>query len=111
VCEIKDAIGVNLYNVSRHLKELKQAGFVQGTKTGRWVYHALDRDPSPMHAAILNAILLLTDDLLALDAGRLRVRLRLRKEKRCVVGPAETLRQAQRKTSRKKGTSRDRRNL
>ncbi len=111
VCEIKDALGVNLYNVSRHLKELKEAGFVQGTKTGRWVYHALDPDLSRMHSAILNAIRVLNDDLLSLDETGLHERLRLRKEKRCVIGPAETLRQAQQKLPKKKGASHVRRDI
>jgi len=111
VCEFKDALEETLYNVSRHLKELKQAGFIRGTKSGRWVYHALDPELSPMHAAMLNAVQLLTDARLAQDAGRLKKRLRLRQEQRCVIGPAESLRQAQQKMLRKKGKTHVRRDI
>ncbi len=44
LCEFADSLEEPEYNVSRHLKILRQAGLLNSKKEGRWVYHSLIRD-------------------------------------------------------------------
>ena len=37
-CEITDSLGESQYNISRHLKVLKNAALIKDRKEGRWVY-------------------------------------------------------------------------
>ena len=41
VCEIVDSLEVNQYNVSKHLKLLKNAGLINESKDGRYKYFSL----------------------------------------------------------------------
>jgi len=38
-CDLVDPIGVSQPTVSHHLKVLREAGFVESEKRGRWVYY------------------------------------------------------------------------
>ena len=41
LCELVDSLLEPQYKLSRHLKILKQSGFLTTQKDGRWVYHRL----------------------------------------------------------------------
>lgn len=41
LCELVDSLLEPKYKLSRHLKILRQAGFLSTRKEGRWVYHRL----------------------------------------------------------------------
>lgn len=41
LCELTDSLLEPQYNLSRHLKVLRQAGLLTASKEGRWVYHGL----------------------------------------------------------------------
>ena len=41
ICEILEAIKIPQYNVSKHMKELKNAGLAKERKEGRFVYYSL----------------------------------------------------------------------
>ncbi len=41
LCELVDSLDEPQYNLSKHLKILRQAGILTATKEGRWVYHGL----------------------------------------------------------------------
>lgn len=86
VCEIMDSLGESQYNVSRHLKILKNAGLVKENKEGRWVYHSLKEPEGEFEELIWKAISHLSDGELHSYSERLKMRLALRKEGRCVVG-------------------------
>jgi len=45
LCELVDALLEPQYNLSRHLKVLRQTGFLTSQKEGRWVYHRLTTEP------------------------------------------------------------------
>ncbi len=45
LCELVDALLEPQYNLSRHLKVLRQTGFLSSQKEGRWVYHRLTSEP------------------------------------------------------------------
>lgn len=86
VCELSDALRERVYNVSRHLKALDDAGLLRSARAGRWIYYSFS-PPAPLGRA-LTAILSRLDDLdgiLAADRARLAARLSLREGGRCVV--------------------------
>jgi len=41
LCELVDALLEPQYNLSRHLKVLRQTGFLSSQKEGRWIFHRL----------------------------------------------------------------------
>ena len=45
VCEIKEALGLAVSTVSKHLSQLKDAKLVDSEKRGKWVYYRLPAAP------------------------------------------------------------------
>jgi len=86
VCEIMDALAISQYNVSRHLKVLKNAGLIREKKDGRWVYYSLIKPENRFHELILQAIVSLPKELFIQDEKRLKERISLRENGKCVVG-------------------------
>jgi ArsR family transcriptional regulator len=86
VCEIMDALEISHSNVSRHLKILKIAGFVKEKKEGRWVHFSLADPESPFHRNLLQAVRNMPADNFADDIERLKLRLSLREDGKCVDG-------------------------
>ena len=86
VCEIMDSLNESHYNISRHLKILKYAGLISEKKEGRWVYYSLKDPISPFQASVLEAVFGLSEERFTLESERLKKRLALRKNGRCVVG-------------------------
>lgn len=87
LCELVDSLQETSYNVSRHLKVLRQAGLLEAKKDGRWVYHRL-HVAGPHLTHLLNAVRAMPDSnrLYAIDLERFRKRLCLREDGRCRVG-------------------------
>jgi len=46
LCELVDSLLKPSYKLSRHLKNLRQAGLLRSQKEGRWVYHRMLEEPS-----------------------------------------------------------------
>ncbi len=44
VCELQDSFGMIQSRLSRHLKILKDAGFLESKRVGRWTYYALKQE-------------------------------------------------------------------
>jgi ArsR family transcriptional regulator, arsenate/arsenite/antimonite-responsive transcriptional repressor len=44
VCDLTDPLGLSQPTVSHHMKVLRESGFIQSERRGRWVYHRLVRD-------------------------------------------------------------------
>jgi ArsR family transcriptional regulator len=86
VCEIMDALEVSHCNISRHLKILKTAGFVKEKKEGRWVHFFLADPGSPFQKNLLEAVWNMPAENFANDIERLKLRLSLREDGKCVDG-------------------------
>jgi ArsR family transcriptional regulator len=87
ICEIMDTLKLAQYNVSRHVKELKNAGLVQERKEGRFVFYGLIRAHATFNKHLLKALeVIVGSPVIDDDAVRLHKRLSLRKNNRCVVG-------------------------
>ena len=88
VCELVDAVALPQYAVSRHMRALAQAGFVQDRKAGRWVYYRIAPDLRPYQRTLLRVLTELREEHPAFreDEGRAAGRLRLRRNGVCCVG-------------------------
>jgi ArsR family transcriptional regulator len=54
VCELRGALGIAQSTVSKHLKILEEAGFVDYRKDGLWVnYHLTDGKGSPYASSLM----------------------------------------------------------
>lgn len=86
VCELTDAIDESHCNISRHLKILKTAKLVRESREGKWVYFGLTTPRDPFHEALLHAVSSIRDEYFFNDLRRLKLRLSLRENEKCVEG-------------------------
>lgn len=87
LCELVDSLLEPQSNLSRHLKILKQSGFLTTHKDGRWVYHRLVRGSRYLtHVYATIRALPDAEKTFAADLKRFEQRLRLRERGRCRVG-------------------------
>ena len=88
VCELTDALGLPQYNVSRHLRVLQHAGWLDDRKQGKWVYYRIKPELPGYQQTLLEAIAALERQRhdLKQDAARARQRLKLRRGGLCCVG-------------------------
>jgi ArsR family transcriptional regulator len=95
VCEMVDALELPQYQISKHLTILKSAGLLLAERKGTWVYYRLDREESPLLRDLFKTLSRhLNQRTFADDALKLKQRLALREDGKCVVGfvSAEALR-------------------
>jgi ArsR family transcriptional regulator len=86
VCELMDSLTIGHYNVSRHVKILKDAKLITTEKIGRWVYCELRKPRDSFTEMLLNAVSLIPEKYCLKEIELLRHRLDLRKDGKCVVG-------------------------
>ncbi len=86
VCEFTDALEIPQYNVSRHLKILRNAGLITVRKEGRWVYFSLSTSSDSFYQAILEAIKHIPSTLLLKDHKEIDKRLNVRIDGKCLLG-------------------------
>jgi len=87
LCELVDALLEPQYNLSRHLKVLRQSGFLTSQKEGRWVYHRLTTEPEYLQQ-LYSMVRALpdTEGVYSADLENFNKRISLREEGRCRVG-------------------------
>ena len=88
VCEFVDALRLPQYSISRHLQILRQAGWVDDRKRGKWVYYAISKDLEPYRRLLLRALEQLGEECedFRQDEARAGRRLKLRRDGLCCVG-------------------------
>ena len=86
VCEIVDSLKENQYNISRHLKILKTVGLINENKDGRWKYFCLTKSKDLFITNLFQTISSISRRTLMEDYERLRKRLEIRLEGKCVLG-------------------------
>ncbi len=87
LCELVDSLLEPKYKLSRHLKILRQAGFLLTRKEGRWIYHRLNNDSITI--ASLGKIVAGLPDLdgrYSKDLEGIKLRIELRKAGCCCEG-------------------------
>ncbi len=86
-CEITDSLRAPQYNVSKHLKILRQAGLIEGRQEGRWVYYSIPRKPDQFRKRLHDAVRSMPDTpRLQKDAQNLDKRICLRQDGKCTLG-------------------------
>ena len=86
VCEVVDSLELPQYNISRHLRILKQAGLLRESKEGRWVSYTLETAHDAFTKYLYQAVQAMSHDCLREDEQRLQERLTLREDGKCLVG-------------------------
>jgi ArsR family transcriptional regulator len=86
VCEMVDALELPQYQISKHLTILKNAGLLLASRKGTWVYYQLDRDEPFLRDLCKMLSRHLNEPMFSGDAAKVKQRLALREEGRCVVG-------------------------
>ncbi len=56
VCELEAAFDMIQSRLSRHLKILKEAGFLSSERRGRWVYYAVRKELNRFHRCAIEEI-------------------------------------------------------
>jgi ArsR family transcriptional regulator len=87
VCEIVDSLTLPQYLISRHLNILRRAGLIEDSRDGTWVSYSVPHQPMPLVGQLIEAIKeCLEGPVFEQDRKRLKLRLRLRQNGRCVIG-------------------------
>lgn len=87
VAEAMDVLGESHYNVSRNLKILRNADLVHAEKDGKWVFYTLRKESDPFHANLLETVRAIPDHEFKDEIRKCHMRLAMRKDGRCVIGP------------------------
>jgi ArsR family transcriptional regulator len=53
VCHIMEVLQLPQSTVSRHLSNLKNAGWLKDRRAGIWIHYSIARDLSPIHKAVI----------------------------------------------------------
>jgi ArsR family transcriptional regulator len=85
ICEIMDSLNIAQYNVSKHIKELKLAGFLKERKEGRFVFYSISLS-NKFHKMIIESIKSIPKEFFEKDDILLKKRLSLRKRGKVVIG-------------------------
>ena len=86
VSEIIDVLEENQYNVSKHLKILKNSGLIYEKKEGKWsFYHYLPNDDF-FDTCIRQTVMAIPKELMSAEISRCKLRLSMRVDGKCVVG-------------------------
>jgi ArsR family transcriptional regulator, arsenate/arsenite/antimonite-responsive transcriptional repressor len=86
VCEMVDSLKLPQYQISKHLTILKNAGLLQASRKGTWVYYRLDHERSALLDDLCKVLSRHLCHVFAEDANLLTQRLALREADKCVVG-------------------------
>lgn len=87
VCEFVDALDMPQYQVSQHLRELRNEKIVTGERKGTWVYYSLSEELPPGPRSIIDTLVKGLDNKdVEKDVERLSERMEKREGGKCVVG-------------------------
>ncbi len=86
VSEIIDVLEENQYNISKHLKILKNAGLVYEKKEGKWAFYHYRNSDDAFDEVVKKAVLAIPKELMTDEISRCHKRLSMRVDGKCVVG-------------------------
>lgn len=86
VSEIIDVLGENQYNVSKHLKILKNAGLIYEKKEGKWSFYHYRASNDAFDTEIRQTVQTIPKELMTEEITRCQKRLAMRVDGKCVVG-------------------------
>ena len=86
ICEIVDSVYLAQYNVSKHIKELKNAGLVSEKRDGKFMFYSITEPKDRFHGHLLDAFRFIDSKETVDDGKRLGKRLGCRVAGKCVIG-------------------------
>ena len=87
VCELVDAMELPQYQVSQHLRELRNENIVRGKRVGTWVYYSLCENDSEECQQLIKKVLKTIDKKAYNEQlEKLKERFTKRKNGKCTVG-------------------------
>lgn len=86
VCEFTDILETPTYNVSKHLKILKNNGLLSERKEGRWVYFGLIPAKGKFLSLLFEAIKEIPAQQFKTDLDELQKRFDIRVKGKCLLG-------------------------
>ncbi|MFA9423416.1 MAG: ArsR/SmtB family transcription factor [Sedimentibacter sp.] len=86
VSEIIDVLEENQYNVSKHLRILKNAGLIYEKKEGKWSFYHYRSINDSFDKAVMETVLTIPRELMLDEATRCQKRLSMRVDGKCVIG-------------------------
>ncbi len=84
-CELVDALKIPQYNISRHLRILKNTTMIIETKKGRWKYFSLTKNLDNFLINIIKTISSMSMQKLKNDYSNLQKRLDIRENSECII--------------------------
>ncbi len=87
VCEFVDALELPQYQVSQHLRELRNENLVKGNREGTWVYYSLCEDETGERRGLIEGLVKAIDTEDYNDeVEKLKERFNKRENGKCTVG-------------------------
>lgn len=86
VSEIIDVLGENQYNVSKHLRILKNAGLIYEKKEGKWNFYYYRTSNNAFDTEVRKTVQTIPKELMSEEISRCQKRLAMRVDGKCVVG-------------------------
>ena len=86
VSEIIDVLEESPYNVSKHLRVLKNAGIIYEKKEGKWSFYQYRNNDDEFDKAIKETVLTIPKDMMLNEEKRCQKRLAMRVDGKCVLG-------------------------
>lgn len=86
VSEIIDVLEENQYNVSKHLRVLKNAGLIYEKKEGKWSFYHYRSNNKSFDQTIKETVMTIPKELMISESIRCKKRLAMRVDGNCVLG-------------------------
>ena len=86
VSEIIDVLEETQYNVSKHLKILKNAGLIYEKKEGKWSFYYYKSSETPFNKEIRKTVETVPAEFMSKEIKRCKKRLSMRVDGKCVIG-------------------------
>lgn len=86
VSEIIDVLEESQYNVSKHLRILKNAGLIYEKKEGKWSFYYYRHSYDLFDKNIRQAVMSIPKELMTEEINRCKKRLSMRVDGKCVIG-------------------------